>query len=147
VDVNQDAAGAREMIRVSGQSGVPVITVGQQVVVGFDQRRLEQLLELASRPSLGIAVSDAAKYLPGATGAYVGVVKAGTAGMRAGLRKGDVITQLNGLPVRGADDLEAAVAGLKAGAKVLLVWRRDDETKHDEFVISADPYRRPGGVE
>jgi S1-C subfamily serine protease len=123
------------MIRVSGQSGVPVITIDQHVVVGFDQRRLEQLLEAGGHPSLGIAVSDAARYVPGATGAFVGIVKAGSAGMRAGLRKGDVITALNRAPVRTTGDLEAALASLKPGSTVSLVWRRDGDTMGAEVII------------
>jgi len=33
------------MISKSGQMGVPVITVGDQVVVGFNQPRLDELLK------------------------------------------------------------------------------------------------------
>lgn len=123
------------MIRVSGQSGVPVITVDGQVVVGFDQKRLEQLLVTGTRPGLGIAVSDAARYIPGATGAYVGVVNAGSPGMRAGLRKGDVVTELNGRTVRNTEDLERLAAGLKAGSRVALVWLRDAELMRSEVII------------
>jgi hypothetical protein len=35
---------AMEMVAKSKQMGVPVITVDDQVVVGFDQRKLDQLL-------------------------------------------------------------------------------------------------------
>lgn len=35
---------AKEMIEKSGQMGVPVIIIDDQIVVGFDQRRLEELL-------------------------------------------------------------------------------------------------------
>lgn len=48
IDVGSDAAKAREMIEKSGQMGVPVIVVGEgadeQLVVGYDQSRLTQLL-------------------------------------------------------------------------------------------------------
>ncbi len=33
-----------EMVKKSGQMGVPVITVDDEVVVGFDRARLEGLL-------------------------------------------------------------------------------------------------------
>ena len=42
-DVASDRARAAEMMRISGQRGVPVIVVGSEVVVGFDQARLEAL--------------------------------------------------------------------------------------------------------
>lgn len=44
VDVASDAAERDEMIKKSGQMGVPVIDVDGEVVVGFDKERLEGLL-------------------------------------------------------------------------------------------------------
>lgn len=43
VDVGEDAAAAKKMIELSGQRGVPVITVDDEVIVGFDARRLNEL--------------------------------------------------------------------------------------------------------
>ncbi len=39
---NKDAA--KEMIRKSGQMGVPVISIDDEVVVGFNQSKLDSLL-------------------------------------------------------------------------------------------------------
>ena len=39
-----DRGKAKEMIQKSGQMGVPVIIVDGEVVVGFDQGRLDSLL-------------------------------------------------------------------------------------------------------
>jgi glutaredoxin-like YruB-family protein len=47
VDVASDAAGRDEMIKKSGQMGVPVIDVDGEIVVGFDKERLEGLLKPA----------------------------------------------------------------------------------------------------
>ena len=46
VDVSTDRAGLEEMTRVSGQMGVPVIVVDDEVIVGFDQERLNAKLNL-----------------------------------------------------------------------------------------------------
>jgi 16S rRNA (cytidine1402-2'-O)-methyltransferase len=43
-DVSSDVAQRDEMIKLSGQRGVPVIDVDGQIVVGFDKDRLEELL-------------------------------------------------------------------------------------------------------
>ena len=43
VDVGEDVAAAKKMIEISGQRGVPVITVDDEVIVGFDSRRLNEL--------------------------------------------------------------------------------------------------------
>ncbi|MFZ1897433.1 FAD-dependent oxidoreductase [Methanoregula sp.] len=43
IDVGTDAAAAQKMIALSGQRGVPVITVDDEVIVGFDSQRLNEL--------------------------------------------------------------------------------------------------------
>lgn len=43
-DVASDIEKRREMMEKSGQLGVPVITIGEEVVVGFDRPRLANLL-------------------------------------------------------------------------------------------------------
>lgn len=45
IDVSADAAAADEMVKVSGQMGVPVIVINGEIVVGFDQARIDSLLE------------------------------------------------------------------------------------------------------
>jgi len=49
IDVAKDPAAAQELVKESGQMGVPVIVVGEgdekKVVVGFDQGKLEELLK------------------------------------------------------------------------------------------------------
>jgi len=47
VDVSADDAAASEIVRRTGQFGVPVIDVGGTLVVGFNRARLEQLLQTA----------------------------------------------------------------------------------------------------
>ncbi len=44
IDVGSDYNAAMEMIRISGQRGVPVADVNGQVIVGFDQKRIEKAL-------------------------------------------------------------------------------------------------------
>ncbi len=46
VDVSRDPAAARDMIRRSGQQGVPVIDIGGKIVVGFDRPKIDKLLGL-----------------------------------------------------------------------------------------------------
>jgi len=45
-DVTQDAEARDAMIQKSGQMGVPVIEIGGQIVVGFDQPKLKELLQI-----------------------------------------------------------------------------------------------------
>jgi alkyl hydroperoxide reductase subunit F len=43
IDVGEDIEAAKKMIAISGQRGVPVITVGDEVIIGFDSQRLNEL--------------------------------------------------------------------------------------------------------
>ena len=46
-DVAGDAAVRAEMVEKSGQMGVPIILVDADMIVGFDEGRLKQLLAIA----------------------------------------------------------------------------------------------------
>ncbi len=45
-DVASDREKATEMVNKSGQQGVPVIDIDGQIVVGFNQKKLDEYLEL-----------------------------------------------------------------------------------------------------
>jgi glutaredoxin 3 len=46
VDVSRDERAARDLVRRTGQMGVPVIEVDGRPIVGFNQRELDRLLGL-----------------------------------------------------------------------------------------------------
>ena len=46
VDVSRDPVAARDMVRRSGQQGVPVIDIGGKIVVGFDRGKIDRYLNL-----------------------------------------------------------------------------------------------------
>ncbi len=48
VDVARDQAAARDLMRRTGQMGVPVVEIDGKPVVGFDQARIDSLLGLKS---------------------------------------------------------------------------------------------------
>ncbi|OQB26824.1 MAG: Periplasmic pH-dependent serine endoprotease DegQ precursor [Chloroflexi bacterium ADurb.Bin180] len=132
-----DQKAAMRMIRLSGQQGVPVITVDDHVVVGFDRAKLERLLaaKQAARVELGLSVADA---LPkaGIEGAFVGRVKSGSAAELAGLVARDVIVEINGEPVRSAADLRDTVSKLGAGSKVRLSYVRAGRRQAAELSLA-----------
>jgi len=45
-DVGANPKAAQEMIKKSGQQGVPVTDVGGEIVIGFDESKLKTLLKL-----------------------------------------------------------------------------------------------------
>ncbi|TKJ28816.1 MAG: hypothetical protein CEE40_10440 [Chloroflexi bacterium B3_Chlor] len=133
-DVAANPQAAAEMVRLSGQRGVPVIVMDSQVVVGFDRPRLDQIIASreVGRPRLGLSVADAKNIAQEqgtgpAEGAYIGRVKPLSPGDKAGLVKDDVIIELAGRRIRDADDLEAALSILSRGQPVSLVFMRDGQ--------------------
>ena len=125
-NVAHDPQAAAEMVRVSGQRGVPVIVVDGEAVVGFDRPRLEGLLAGAKRGvSLGLRVTDAAKVaaqkgLSTASGAYVDRVRPGSPAGEAGAQPGDVVVRINDWEVASVADLKRASSGLGPGQRLSL---------------------------
>lgn len=69
IDVGADALAAKKMIELSGQRGVPVIVVDEEVIIGFDAQRLNALFGV-------VEAKDAFDVL---------IVGAGPAGLTAGV--------------------------------------------------------------
>jgi|SRR5688572_22926421 S1-C subfamily serine protease len=135
---------AIEMIRRTGQQGVPVVAAGDEVIVGFDQLRLARLADRYAgprRPPLGLMAADAADYLArhpddpasaaGQTsGVYVGRIRPGTVAERAGLKSGDVITGLAGKRVRNMSALDQMIDAVLPGEQVAVdYWRAGENLK------------------
>jgi len=128
-DAAADPTAADELVRRSGQMGVPVIVAGDEVIVGFDRPRLERLAERfrgrsaeALRPRLGLRVKDAP------AGAEVAVVHTGSLAERAGVRVGDIVEAIDDQPVRSADDLERLVRA-RNNTPGLITVRRGGERR------------------
>ena len=49
IDVTKDHAAARDIVRRTGQRGVPVILINNRPVVGFNKELLDRLLEIKKR--------------------------------------------------------------------------------------------------
>ena len=142
-DVSRDRAAAEDMVRLSGQMGVPVIAVDGQIVIGFDRARLQQLLDGGSshkHPRFGLKVADASRIArqpgePPVFGALVGSVASSSPGERAGIRAGDVITEINRKRVNNAAELEQVLGALTSGSRVPVTFYRSEQALRSEVVI------------
>ena len=105
-DVSRDQQAAQEMVRRTGQMGVPVITVDGDVVVGFDQPRLERLIAATRGGTKRLGASVAAKQ----GRLHVGQVHAGSLAAKAGLQPGDLIVRVDGAPTATPEQLQERVA-------------------------------------
>jgi membrane-associated protease RseP (regulator of RpoE activity) len=143
-DVTTDSLAAQEIVKLTGQSGVPVTVIDGQPVVGFDQPRLEWLIAQAPTQSggslkFGAAVADVDKSgrkdLPIIFGAYVGRINPGSIAAKAGLTVGDIIIQLNNQGVSRATHLEFLIAKIKPGDTLSIVFIRGNIVNTTEVTI------------
>lgn len=112
-----------------GQSGS--IGVGFAIPANLAQRIASELISsgTATHGLLGASVADVTEDTTQKDSKVVGAsiveLTGGGAAESAGLKVGDVITGINGLPVTGKTDLTAQVRALAAGAKATLTYVRD----------------------
>ncbi|MBN1692408.1 MAG: PDZ domain-containing protein [Dehalococcoidales bacterium] len=143
-DVSRDRAAAEEMVKLTGQMGVPVIVIDNQPVIGFDHNRIRELLASGNGAQksvrFGLKIADAAKVAPQmgvdpAPGAIIGEVDPGLLGEKAGLKPGDIVTDLNGGSVKSAADMEKFLTAVKQGNIVTIGFLRDGKTRKSEIVV------------
>jgi len=46
IDVSKDEKQLQYMIKVSGQMGVPVIEIDDNIITGFDKQKIDELLKI-----------------------------------------------------------------------------------------------------
>lgn len=152
-----------------GNSGGPLINARGQVIginsaisrqasnIGFavpiNQARsvLPQLKTLGrvERGYIGVTLRDvdadlqASLKLSRADGALVQDVAAGSPGARAGLRPYDVITSVDGEPVRSHDSLIREIASRQPGSSARLAYVRDGRARDVSVKLAERPQRAP----
>jgi glutaredoxin-like YruB-family protein len=147
--VDSDRAAAYEMMRRSGQQGVPVIATEDEVILGFDQQKLARIVSQfagSKRAPLGLMAAEAEGYLrnrpeiagnypDGIKGIYVGETRPGSVAERAGLLPGDIIVAAARKRVANTHALDRLIETLKPGESISFRYYRgmDDFTGTLQF--------------
>ncbi|MFC1845888.1 glutaredoxin domain-containing protein [Chloroflexota bacterium] len=144
-DVSVDRVVADEMVKLTGQTGVPVIVVDDQAVIGFNRAQLDQLLanseaSSAKKPSFGLSVANADDVvhkfdIEQVSGAFIGKVAPNSPGEKLGLKNGDIITEVNSRTIKNADDLENALKTLSKGSRVSIGFIRNNTLHNSEITV------------
>lgn len=159
VNVNGELVGINSQIL--SQSGGS-IGIGFAIPSNMAKIVMEQLLESGKvrRGMLGVNIqdinSDLAKTLDlsEASGVIVSNVRQGSAADKAGIKRGDVITKINGETVEDGNYLRNKVAATTPGTEVTLTVNRDKKDQNvkvtlDEFEIegakASDEENSPSG--
>ncbi len=75
------------------------------------------------RPYLGISASE--ERFDAGDGAHIGNVAKDGAASEIGLKKGDIVTRINDVPINSWTELQGTVASYNAGDKIKITYRRD----------------------
>ncbi|GEL43788.1 serine peptidase [Methylorubrum extorquens] len=133
-NVNGEVVGVNTAIASpsGGSVGLGFAIPAETVQTVVDQLRTDGKVV---RGYLGVQVQPVTKDiaeglgLDKAKGALVNDAESGTPAAKAGLKSGDVIESVNGVPVNNARDLSRLIAGLKPGTEVKLAYLRGGESE------------------
>ncbi|HJX03239.1 MAG TPA: PDZ domain-containing protein [Dehalococcoidia bacterium] len=134
-DVSVDTQAATEMANLTRQMGVPVIVINGEPIIGFNRTRIEQLISsprARGNISLGLSIADANKIIqkPGSRmlrGIYIGNVRPQSYGEKAGLRVGDVITEINQTPVNNVEEMTKVMVSMQNDSRITFSFTRGDD--------------------
>ena len=136
IGINVAIASAGGSSAASGNIGV-----GFAVPGNLAKRVSEEIIAngSATHGLLGASVLDVTEDADIADSAVVGAsikeVVDGGAAAAAGLKVGDVITGIDGLPITGKSDLTAQVRALAAGAKATVTYVRNGKTQSTDVTL------------
>lgn len=123
----------------SAQSGN--IGVGFSIPINVAKRVAQEIIATgaATHGQLGLSVQDKASGTSSefTTGAEVAAVSPGSAAAKAGLKVGDVVTELAGHAVTDASELTAAAREQAAGTTVKITFRRDGQDQEADITLGA----------
>jgi putative serine protease PepD len=119
--------------------------VGFLVPIDLVKAELPQLKagQKVQHAYLGVSTGDASSA--NSTGALVGSVAQGGPAASAGLRQGDVVTQIGSAKISDSGDLVAAIATQKPGAKVDITVRRSGDTHKITVTLGTQPSSAQNG--
>ena len=140
-DVLSDPSASAILFGRLGRVAVPVVQVGERLLVGYDPVQLARFLPAAEdgapSVSFGAAVRAvtpeiAARHrLPAAYGVEVGKVNPGSPAEAAGVRPGDVIVGIGAYTLHGgSEQFRRAVAARHPGdVMTITVWRDGEQAE------------------
>ncbi len=140
-----DLVGINTAILSGGSGGNQGI--GFAVPINMAKHVMDEILKHGKvvRGYIGVGIQEVTPDLakafnvPAEQGALVGNVDPKSPGGKAGLQRGDVITELNGEPVSGANDLRLKIGGMTPGTTVHLRVLRNGETREITLTLGEAP--------
>jgi putative serine protease PepD len=135
--------GINSAIRSNGTTSTDAGSIGLGFAIPVDLAKnvSQQLVkgDKVEHARIGVTVGPAiAKDDITGVGAEVKEVTKGSAGDKAGLEKGDIITAVNDAPVVSSNALVAAIRGYEPGETIELTYLRDGEKNTVKVTLDSD---------
>ena len=122
----------------SASSEAGSIGLGFAIPSNIAQRVADEIIAdgAATHGLLGATVRDASSVQNASVaGAVIDTPTPGGAAADAGLKRGDIVTKFNGVPITGASDLTAQVRAAAAGSDATLSYVRSGKTYEAEVTL------------
>jgi serine protease Do len=121
--------------------------IGFAIPINMAKYVMDQILKNGKvvRGYIGVGIQEVtpslakAFHVPPETGALVGSVEHDSPGAKAGLQRGDVITELDGQPISGPNDLRLRVGTMTPGTTVQLKILRNGEAREMTLTLGEGP--------
>ncbi len=88
---------------------------------------------------LGLQIQDASTATDATAGALAGDVTTGTPAAQAGLKSGDVIVRMGGIPISSSEDLSTVLASKQPGDKLAITYLRGGKKHTVTLTLGARP--------
>jgi putative serine protease PepD len=145
VDLRGDVIGINSSIRTASSGGLDSSS-GGSIGLGFaipieQVWPVVQQLRDGQTPTharLGVSVSDASSTNGLLSGAGIQSVNDGSAGQKAGLKRGDVVTKVDDQVITGSDSLVATIRGYRPGDQVTLTVENGNQTHQVKVTLDSD---------
>ncbi len=145
LNANGELIGINTAILSGGSGGNQGI--GFAIPINMAKYVMDQILKHGKvvRGYIGVGIQevtpDLAKafHVPAEKGALVGNVDPNSPGAKAGLQRGDIITELNGEPVSGPNELRLKIGTMTPGTTVHLKVNRNGEARDVALTLGESP--------
>jgi serine protease Do len=153
IDLHGDVVGINTAIETGGGGGN--VGIGFAIPINYARSVMNQILTHGKvvRGYLGVYIGDVtpdfAKQFgySGTGGVLIQDVSPNTPGSKAGLKRGDIITELNGKPLQSANQLQLSITQTAPGTTVKLQVWRNSKTQEIPVTLGTLPDKagEPGG--
>ena len=135
VDLSGRVIGMNSAIRTDNETSGS-IGLGFAIPIDLVVRVSNQIKagEQVTHPRIGIVINTSARI----AGAEITEITPGSGAEKAGLKEGDIITRLNGVPVAGGTELVANILNFQPGDTVEITLVRDGKRMNVEVILGSD---------